>query len=71
MLNDHQLRSLRKLRDRGLDWVPATLPRISQETWDRLLALGFVEERRDGKAANQRFLRLTDKGRRAADGSRY
>jgi len=31
----------------------------------------FVEEKREGQAANQRFLRLTEKGRRAADGHRY
>jgi hypothetical protein len=35
------------------------------------LRRGFVEEQREGQAANQRFLRLTEKGRRAADGGRY
>ena len=53
----------------SLDWIPA-LPRVSQETWDGLVTLGFVEVKREGEA-NQRFLRLTEKGRRAADGGRY
>jgi DNA-binding MarR family transcriptional regulator len=38
--------------------------------WDTLVTLGYVEERRDEKAATQRLLRLTEKGRRAADGGR-
>jgi hypothetical protein len=51
VLNDHKTRSLRKLRDGGMDWTPATLPRISQSTWDTLVTLGYVEERREeGKA---------------------
>ena len=53
------------------DWTPATLHRVSQRTWDTLITLGYVEERREGDAANQRLLRLTEKGRRAADGQRY
>ena len=65
------MRSLRRLRERGKDWTPATLPRVSQNIWDSLVTLGFVEEKREGQAANQRLLRLTEKGRRAADGSRY
>ena len=51
-----------------MDWTPATLPRVSQETWSTLVTLGYVEERRDGE--DRRFLRLTEKGRRAADGGR-
>ena len=54
-----------------MDWTPATLPRVSQNTWDSLVTLGFVEERLDGEASDQRLLRLTEKRRRAADGSRY
>jgi len=46
-----------------MDWTPATLPRVSQNIWDSLVTLGFVEEKREGQAANQRL--------RAADGSRY
>jgi hypothetical protein len=42
-----------------MDWTPATLPRISQRTWDTLITLGYLEERREADAANQRLLRLT------------
>ena len=66
MLTRHQARSLRKLRALGSNWEPANLPRISQQTWDTLITLGFVEERRDGPSS-QRSLRLTEKGRRAAN----
>ena len=52
-------------------WTPVTLHRVSQQTWDTLITLGYVEERREGDAANQRLLRLTEKGSRAADGHRY
>jgi hypothetical protein len=55
-------------RERGMDWTPATLPRVAQETWSTLVTLGYVEERRDGE--DRRFLRLTEKGSRAADGHR-
>jgi hypothetical protein len=71
MLNGYQMRTLRKLRGSGKDWTPATLPTVSQTTWDTLVTLGYVEERREGETANQRLLRLTEKGRRVADGSRY
>jgi len=56
-----------------MDWTPAAslVPRVSQTTWDTLVTLGYVEERLDGDASDQRLLRLTEKGRRAADGSRY
>jgi hypothetical protein len=67
VLSDHQKRSLRKLRERGKDWTPATLPRVSQNTWDSLVTLGYLEERREGDAANQRLIRLTEKGRRVVD----
>ena len=70
MLTRHQARSLRKLRELGSNWEPANLPRISQQTWDTLITLGFVEERRDGPSS-QRSLRLTEKGRRAANDGRY
>jgi len=70
VLNGYKIRTLKKLRDRGMDWTPATLPKVSQETWNTLVTLGYVEERHEGDAANQRLLRLTEKGRRAADGSR-
>jgi len=50
-----------------MDWTRATLHRVSQQTWDTLVTLGYVEERREGDAANQRLLRLTEKGRHAAD----
>ena len=58
--------------------VPSTQPyaerrspkRISQGTWDTLITLGFVEEWRDGPSS-RRFLRLTEKGRRAVDDGRY
>jgi len=36
-----QVRSLKKLRAARLDWIPA-LPRVSQNTWDSLVTLGFV-----------------------------
>jgi hypothetical protein len=58
------------LRERGIDWTPATLLRVSQETWSTLVTLGYVEERREGEAADQRLVRLTEKGSRAADGHR-
>jgi len=50
------------LRASGMDWTPAACfaPRISPKTWDTL----------KGDAANQRLLRLTEKGRRAAEGTR-
>jgi hypothetical protein len=53
-----------------MDWTPATLLRVSQETWSTLVTLGYVEERREGEAADQRLVRLTEKGSRAADGHR-
>ena len=56
------MRSLRRLRERGKDWTLATLPRVSQNTWDSLVTLGFVEERLDGEASDQRLLKLV--GRR-------
>jgi hypothetical protein len=59
LLSWHQVRTLKKLRATGLDWIPA-LPRISQKTWASLVTLGFVEEKREGEAANQRLLRLTE-----------
>ena len=54
-----------------MDWTPASSLRVSQTTWDTLVTLGYVEERSEGEAADQRFIRLTEKGRPAADGSRY
>ena len=44
-----------------MDWTPAErlVPRVSQQTWDTLITLGYLEERREGDAANQRLLRLT------------
>jgi hypothetical protein len=50
-----------------LDWSSATSQRVSPKTWDTLITLGYVEERRDG-AANQRLIRLTEKGKRVAEG---
>ena len=67
VLNGHKIRTLRKLRERGMDWTPATLPRVAQDTWSTLVTLGYVEERREGEDRRRRFLRLTEKGRRAAD----
>ena len=56
-----------------MDWTSAErlVSRVSQQTCDTLITLGYLEERREGDAANQRLLRLTEKGRRAADGQRY
>jgi DNA-binding PadR family transcriptional regulator len=50
-----------------MDWTPATLPKVSQDTWDSLVTLGYLEERREGEAANQRVIRLTEKGKRVVD----
>jgi hypothetical protein len=36
LLRWHQVRTLKKLRATGLDWIPA-LPRVSQKTWDSLV----------------------------------
>ena len=70
MLSPHQAKSLRKLRQRGLDWEPSTALRISRNTLDTLVTLVFLEEKRLG-APHDRLLRLTERGRRAADGVRY
>jgi hypothetical protein len=45
--------------------------RLFAQAWKPLITLGYVEERREGIAPNQRLLRLTEKGRRAAEGHRY
>ena len=49
------MRSLRRLRERGTDWTPATLPRVSQKTWDTLVTLGYVQERRGGGPPTSAF----------------
>jgi hypothetical protein len=71
LLSWHQIKTLKKAGATGREWIPAHLLRVSQKTWDSLITLGFIEEKREGETANQRFLRLTEKGRRAADGGRY
>ena len=69
MLTDHQRRTLRKLRESGIDLTPAsTVTRVSQNTWNSLAALGFIRVKRD---ESQPLVRLTERGRRAADGERY
>jgi hypothetical protein len=70
MLTNHQARTLRKLRGRSLEWELGNLPGVGQATWDRLVTLGFLEERRD-TLSSQRYIRLTDRGRRFAEGCRY
>jgi len=49
MLTPHQARSLKKLRGRADGgWHRSVVRGIGQRTWDHLVALGFVEDRRDG-----------------------
>jgi len=69
MLTNHEARTLRKFRMRSLNWEPADLPGVGQNTWDRLVTLGFLEERRNEEEG--RLLRVTEKGLRAADQARY
>src|SRR5215813_1390607 len=40
----HQIRNLRKL-NRETEWIAANTHRVSCQTWDSLVTLGFVEER--------------------------
>ena len=71
MLTDHQRRTLRKLLDSGLGWTPAAMvTRASQETWNSLATLGFVEVKRE-EQSGQLLVCLTEKGRHAADGEPY
>jgi hypothetical protein len=70
-LTHHQAKALRMLRDLTSDWERADVPGIGQSTWDRLVTLGYLEERRDGFTPKERFLRLTERGRRATDEGRY
>lgn len=68
MLSDHQIRNLRKLYESGMDWTSTSrLPRTSQKTWDTLITLGYVDDRSD---AEQRLIRLTEKGKRIAEARR-
>jgi len=54
----------------GIDWTPAaTVTRTSQNTWDSLTTLGFVEMKRDDRSG-QLLVRLTEKGKRVANGHR-
>jgi hypothetical protein len=63
-LTNHQIKALRKLRL----WVASSaIPGIHQSTWDKLVELGYVEERREGPGNSRRFLRLTEKGKQAVD----
>jgi hypothetical protein len=45
----------------------ARVTRASQSTWNSLAALGFVEVKRE----DQPLVRLTERGKRAAEGERY
>jgi hypothetical protein len=66
-LTSHQIKALRKLRLWGATWERAVIPGFSQATWDELVGLGYVEERREGPGNSSRFLRLTEEGMRAVD----
>jgi hypothetical protein len=48
---------------READWTPAGAHRVSANVWDRLVALGFVENRH---LEGVRYVRLTAKGERVA-----
>jgi hypothetical protein len=41
--------------------VSANLPGVGQRTWDTLVSLGFLEERREGASHKERPLKLTEK----------
>jgi hypothetical protein len=65
MVTPFQARNLKKFRRRAVGWErPANHPGISEKTFDALVALGYLEEKREGQ---DRFLRITDKGHRALD----
>ena len=63
--NSRQTNALRKLRLWVASWErAANYPGVRKTTWDQLVELGYVEQRREGYA---RFLRLTEKGKRMVD----
>ena len=65
LLKSRQTNALRKLRLWVASWErAANYPGVRKTTWDQLVELGYVEQRREGYA---RFLRLTEKGKRMVD----
>ena len=63
MLNSYHIRILKKLFS-AADWTPANTLRVSDNAWNRLVTLGFVEDR---LIEGVRYVRLTDKGARVAE----
>lgn len=72
MVTKHQEQALLTFRKRAMGWErAANFVGIGDATWDALVAMGYVEERRDGPGRQNRWLRLTEKGRRATDEGYY
>lgn len=63
-LTSHQIKALQKLRPWVAGWERANFPGMGKLTWDKLVELGYVEERREGSS---RFVRLTEMGMRVVD----
>ena len=68
MLTPHQKRSLKRFAHWSIGgWERAAgIARISAKTFDALVLTGYLEERRDGPGEFNRWLRLTEKGKKEA-----
>jgi hypothetical protein len=68
MVTPYEAQCLKKFAQRAMGWErPAFITGIGQGTYDSLVKQGYLEERRDGPGASNRWLRLTEKGKRAVD----
>lgn len=72
MVTKHQEKSLISFRQRAVGWErAANFVGIGDATFDALVAMGYLEERRDGPGRQNRWLRMTEKGNRAIDKGLY
>ena len=64
----HQRESLLKFGRMSMGWERAAqFVGIGDPTWDVLVRLGYIEERREGRGRANRLLQLTDEGRKYID----
>jgi hypothetical protein len=65
MVKPHEGRSLKRFRRRAVGWSrPADHPGVSKETFDSLVAQGYLEEKYE---SGERFVQITEKGNTALD----
>ena len=68
MVTRFQERALKKFRARAIGWErAANYVGIGNDTFQALIDMGYLEERREGNNRQQWWLRITDKGNRALD----